>query len=289
MAGEQLEDTNSSADLLSNLVLSDENKCQCCNKLIADLQKDKQDISSYKEIIQVLLEEQSSPHLQGSNETRKREESFYPIPRGSSMKPRTGINWSNFTQVIPIANKFELLANVNESNEVTCLTSASSGNYITSIKSKKNCQMKKTQRVLQKTQGNRNPGRRRRRILLLGDSHARNSEATPTPNAEDLPGVPTDQASKELDQATTKSATDDLSVNHTDLISKEKAPDQLGTEDTSHVKEADPDAEKEEHPVDLKTSTTDQNNLITSRQSSRNKKHPTSRGDDFLWELPKKM
>ena len=42
---------------------------------------------------------------------------------------------------------------------------------------------------------------------------------------------------------------------------------------------------KEEDPVDLKTSTTNQNSRIMSRLPSRNRKHPTSR-DDFLWEFP---
>ena len=46
---------------------------------------------------------------------------------------------------------------------------------------------------------------------------------------------------------------------------------------------------KEEDPVDLKTSTTNQNSRIMSRLPSRNRKHPTSRGDDFLWEFPIKM
>jgi hypothetical protein len=88
------------------------------------------------------------------------------------MRARTGINWSNITQVIPIANKFEILSDMNESKEVTCSTSASIINNVTPIKSKKKCQ-KKTQRFLQKAQGNKNLGRRRQKILLLGDSHAR--------------------------------------------------------------------------------------------------------------------
>jgi hypothetical protein len=54
--------------------------------------------------------------------------------------PRTRIRRSNLIQVIPIANKFEILANVNESNEATCSTSASVVSNVTSIKSKKNDQ-----------------------------------------------------------------------------------------------------------------------------------------------------
>jgi hypothetical protein len=85
---------------------------------------------------------------------------------------RAGIRRSNLIQVIPTANKFEILANVNESNETMCSMSASNVSNVTSIKSKKN-EQKKIQRFLQKTQGNNNLGRRRQRILLLGDSHAR--------------------------------------------------------------------------------------------------------------------
>lgn len=53
-----------------------------------------------------------------------------------------------------------------------CQTSVLTANNVTSKKFKKKDQ-KKTQRSLQNTQGNNNLGRRRQRILMLGDSHAR--------------------------------------------------------------------------------------------------------------------
>jgi hypothetical protein len=142
--------------------------------LKADLQKAKQDISSYKEIIKILLEEQSTTQQQQqqANEHRGEEETFHQIPRGTSRKAKTGINWKNIKQVTPITNKFEILSNMKELNEVTCSTSATSTNNVTSKKSKKECQ-KTSQRFLQKKRGNNNPGKKRHRILLLGDSHAR--------------------------------------------------------------------------------------------------------------------
>ena len=59
MAGEQLEDTNLSSTIVNNLEKNVETKCQCCDVLTADIQKAKQDILSYREIIKILLEEKS--------------------------------------------------------------------------------------------------------------------------------------------------------------------------------------------------------------------------------------
>jgi hypothetical protein len=141
MAGEQLEDTCFSLNIVNNLEKNEETKCQCCDTLKADLQKAKQDISSYREIIKILLEEHSITQQQQlrTDEPRK-EELFHPISRGTSIKAisRAGIRRSNLVQVIPTANKFEILANVNESNETMCLMSASIVSNVTSIKSKKN-------------------------------------------------------------------------------------------------------------------------------------------------------
>jgi bacterioferritin (cytochrome b1) len=95
MAGEQSEDTGSSLNIVNNLVKNEDTKCQCCDTLKADLQKAKQDISSYREIIKILLEEQSIIQQQQlrTDEPRREEESFHPIPRSTSMKAmsRTGI------------------------------------------------------------------------------------------------------------------------------------------------------------------------------------------------------
>jgi predicted methyltransferase len=56
MAGEQLEDTNISLTIVNNLGKNDESNCQCCDTLKADIQKAKQDILSYREIIKIPLE-----------------------------------------------------------------------------------------------------------------------------------------------------------------------------------------------------------------------------------------
>jgi hypothetical protein len=66
--------------------------------------------------IKILLEEQSTAQQQQRANERREEVCFHPIPRGTSMKAKTGVNWNNITQVIPIANKFEILSNVNELN-----------------------------------------------------------------------------------------------------------------------------------------------------------------------------
>jgi len=87
---------------------------------------------------------------------------------------RAGIRPSNLIQVIPTANKFDILSKVNDSNEAMGSTSTSIINNATSIEFKKNDQ-KKVQQSQQTTQGNKTLERRRQRIQLLGDSHARKS------------------------------------------------------------------------------------------------------------------
>ena len=176
MADEQLEEVNHSLNIINNLEKNEEIKCQCCDTLKKDLQKAKQDISSYREIIKILLEEQSITQQQQmrTDEPWREEELFHTISRSTSMKAtsRAGIRPSNLIQVIPTANKFEILAQVNDSNEAMGWTSSSITNNATSIKFRKNDQ-KKIQQSLQKTQGNKKLERRWQRILLLGDSHAR--------------------------------------------------------------------------------------------------------------------
>jgi hypothetical protein len=140
-----------------------ETKCQCCDALKADIQKFKQDILSYREIIKILLEEKSITQQQQlrTDELGREEELFHPISKGTSMKAtsRAGNRWNNLIQVIPTANKFEILVNMNDSNETECQTSVLTASNVTSKKFKKKDQ-KKTQRSLQNTQGNNNLGRR---------------------------------------------------------------------------------------------------------------------------------
>ena len=141
-----------------------------------DIQKAKQDISSYREIIKILLEQQSITQQQQlrTDESRREKELFHPISRGTSMKAtsRAAIRRSNLIQVIPTANKFEILVNMNDSNETECPTRVLPASNVTSKKFKKKDQ-KKTQRSLQKTQGNNNLERRWQCILLIRGSHAR--------------------------------------------------------------------------------------------------------------------
>jgi hypothetical protein len=73
------------------------------------------------------------------DEPRSEEELFYPISRGALKETtaRAGIRQSNLTQIIPTANKFEILAKINDSSEEICLKRASIVSSVTSIKSKK--------------------------------------------------------------------------------------------------------------------------------------------------------
>jgi hypothetical protein len=141
-----------------------------------DIQKAKQDTLCYKEIIKILLEEQFITRQQQmeTDEYRGEDELFHPLSRGTSAKvaPRTEPRQNNLIQVIPIANKFEILANMNDSNETEYPTNVWTASNITSRKHKTKDQ-KMTQRSLQKSHGNNNLGRRRQRVLLLGDNHAR--------------------------------------------------------------------------------------------------------------------
>ena len=175
MADNQLQEVSRSLNIFNNLENNEELKCQYCDMLKKDLQEAKQDILSYREIIKILLEEQSNTQQQQlRTEEPCREELFHTTSRNTSMKItlRAGIRPSNLIQVIPTANKFEILSKVNDSNEATCSTSTSIINNATSRKFKKNSQ-KKTQQSLQTTQGKKKLERKRQRILLLGDSHAR--------------------------------------------------------------------------------------------------------------------
>jgi hypothetical protein len=110
----------------------------------------------------MLLEEQSNTQQQlRTDEPWREEELFHTISRSMSMKAisRARIRLSNLIQVIPTANKFEILAKVNDSNEAMGSTSTSKINNATSIKSKKNDQ-KKIQQSLQTIQGNKKLERR---------------------------------------------------------------------------------------------------------------------------------
>jgi aspartyl/asparaginyl-tRNA synthetase len=72
MADEQLEDTNLSSIIVNNLEKNDETNCQWCDTLKVDIQKAKQDILSYKEIIKILLEEQFITRQQQMNMEKMR-------------------------------------------------------------------------------------------------------------------------------------------------------------------------------------------------------------------------
>jgi predicted methyltransferase len=78
MADEQLEDTNLSSIIVNNLGKNDETNCQCCDTLKVDIQKAKQDILSYKEIIKILLEEQFITRQQQMNLEKMNYSIHYP-------------------------------------------------------------------------------------------------------------------------------------------------------------------------------------------------------------------
>ena len=142
MAEGQLERTIPSKIIVSNLERNEENKCQCCDNLKAELHKAKQDILSYEEIIKILLEKQPNPQLKpmkaGDHLTEKG--SFYPVSRGGSNKASSQLR-NNLIQIIPAANKFGILANLNDVSETL---SAAFKRDITSNNSKK---------IQKKTQG----------------------------------------------------------------------------------------------------------------------------------------
>jgi hypothetical protein len=95
----QLIGTSLSVNIVNNLEKKEENKCQGCTTLKADLQAAKQEISSYREIIKILLEEQSINQQQQlkMDEPRSEELLFHTISRGASMEMtvRVGIRQIN--------------------------------------------------------------------------------------------------------------------------------------------------------------------------------------------------
>jgi hypothetical protein len=119
MADGQLIGTSFSVNIANNFLEKNKKiKCQCCVTLKVYLQAAKQEISSYREIIKILLEEQSMTQQQQLklDEPRSEEELFHPISRGALMETtaRAGIRQSNLIQIIPTANKFEILAKIND-------------------------------------------------------------------------------------------------------------------------------------------------------------------------------
>ena len=164
MAEGQLERTIPSKIIVSNLERNEENKCQCCDNLEAELHKAKQDILSYEEIIKILLEKQPNPQLKPMKacDHLTEEGSFYPVSRGSSNKASSQLR-NNLIQIIPTANKFGILANLNNVSETL---SASFKRDITSNNSKK--------KIQKKTQGPNSSKARTQRVILIGDSHVRN-------------------------------------------------------------------------------------------------------------------
>ena len=121
MAEEQLEGVITPMNIVRNLERKEGIKCQCCDKLKTEIHKAKLDITSYEEIIKILLEEQSSSQLKLMKADRhsSNEGSFHQVSRGSLIKTlsRLGNKRNNLIQIIPTANKFGVLANLNEVSE----------------------------------------------------------------------------------------------------------------------------------------------------------------------------
>ena len=157
-------------NIISNL---QENKCRSCDTLKAELHEAQQDIPTYKESIKILLEEQSSqPKQMKPDGPWNKEGSFRSIPRRDSTKasPQVGIRRSNHGQSIPTANKFEVLTNLKDPSDTMSSTSASIESDITL----RNFEKKDQKMNQMKTQEPSNLRKRRPRIVLIGDSHARN-------------------------------------------------------------------------------------------------------------------
>ena len=174
-----------STKLASNKGNIVENTCQCCDILKSELQKAKLDISSYEEIINILLEEQFSSQLKQRESIgqENEEEYVYPSFRKDTAKVSAGMgsNRSNLIQIIPTVNKYEVLANLNDVSETKCNTSESVGKnkcnksgivekYVSSKISKKKGQKTYQKKSLKLN----NLSTSRQIILLIGDSHVRN-------------------------------------------------------------------------------------------------------------------
>ena len=129
MADVQVEGMSPSTKLASNPGNIVENTCQSCDILKSELHKAKLDITSYEEIINILLEEQFSSQLKQrkSNGHWSEEEYVYPTSRGDTAKVSSGMgsNRSNLIQIIPTVNKYEVLTNLNNASEAMCNTSGS--------------------------------------------------------------------------------------------------------------------------------------------------------------------
>jgi hypothetical protein len=98
MADVQFERVRPSTNLASNPGSIVENTCQCCDILKSELHKAKLDITSYEEIINILLEQFSSQLKQRkTNGHLSEEEFFYPTYRVDTAKvsSETGSNRNN--------------------------------------------------------------------------------------------------------------------------------------------------------------------------------------------------
>jgi hypothetical protein len=162
----QLEGVKPSTNLVTNSERKEGNKCPCCDKLKFELRKAKLEISSYEEIIKILLDEEISPQskLIKTDGYSSKEGSFYRVSKDGLIKAsRVGNKSSNLIQVIPTANKFGVLTNLNDDGEAP---SASIEGDISSRNFKNKNQ--------KKIQGLKSSGAKRRRITLIGNSHVRN-------------------------------------------------------------------------------------------------------------------
>ena len=101
MADVQLQDSNHFSITVNKLEKNNEIDCQHCEELKADIQKAKQYISSYREIIKILLEEQTTPQQQqpGTDKLKREEAFIYPIRTSMKTTLRAGIRQSNLIQV----------------------------------------------------------------------------------------------------------------------------------------------------------------------------------------------
>ena len=129
MADVQFERVSPSTKLASKPGNIVENTCQCCDKLKSEFHKAKLDITSYEEIINILLEELLSSQLKQrkKNGHLSEDEYVYPTSREDTAKVSSGIgsNRSNLIQIIPTVNKHEVLENLNDTSEAMCNTSGS--------------------------------------------------------------------------------------------------------------------------------------------------------------------
>ena len=93
MADVQVERMSPSTKLASNPGNIVENTCQSCAILKSELQKAKLDITSYEEIINILIEEQFSAQLKQRKSNAHWSEEEYVYPRSRGIQQRFHQEW----------------------------------------------------------------------------------------------------------------------------------------------------------------------------------------------------